>query len=78
MAADALFVLNAGSSSLKFRLFRAEGGLPLIAEGRVTGLGSKPEFTAGGETRPLPAGSTLAALLTVPLWGAVLRWLPPG
>ena len=22
--------------------------------------------------------STLAALLTVPLWGAVLRWLPPG
>ena len=40
----AVVVLNVGSSSVKFRVYRAEAALPLLADGRVTGIGSRPRF----------------------------------
>lgn len=46
---DAIFVLNAGSSSLKFRIFGAEDSLPLLGSGRIIGIGSKPEFSVDGK-----------------------------
>ena len=43
-----ILVLNAGSSSLKFSLFRARGKntLDLVVHGQVDGLGSQPRLTA--------------------------------
>jgi len=63
---DAILVLNAGSSSIKFSLFaRRARELTLIAGGQVEGLGSTPVFTAregtgqpAGERR-WPAGARL-------------------
>ncbi|MGB0670061.1 MAG: acetate/propionate family kinase [Rhodospirillales bacterium] len=47
---DAVLVLNAGSSSLKFTLYRLEGagadGLAVDVGGQVEGLKLKPQFTA--------------------------------
>jgi acetate kinase len=44
---DAIVVLNAGSSSLKFSLYVVEGeDLRLEAKGQVEGLGTSPRFTA--------------------------------
>lgn len=52
---DAILVLNVGSSSIKFRVFGATEELPLLADGRVTGIGSRPLFSAAGEAmRELP------------------------
>jgi acetate kinase len=45
--ADAIAVLNAGSSSLKFSLFAADaGGLALVARGQAEGLFTSPRFVA--------------------------------
>jgi acetate kinase len=41
---DALLVLNAGSSSLKFSAYPAGTGAPL-ARGQVAGIGTRPRFT---------------------------------
>jgi acetate kinase len=49
--ADAILVLNAGSSSLKFSAFGAGEDAALLARGRVEGLGTAPRFVlraAGG------------------------------
>ena len=47
--ADAILVLNAGSSSLKFSAFRVEGGAgDLLARGQVDGIGNSPRFTLRG------------------------------
>ena len=54
--ADALLVLNAGSSSLKFSLFAA-GPLDLRLHGEIEHIGSAAHFVA-----PLVAGSSLCAL----------------
>ena len=44
---DAIAVLNAGSSSLKFSLYAAEGGeLALVAGGQAEGLFTAPRFVA--------------------------------
>jgi len=64
--ADAILVLNAGSSSLKFSVFSLRGGeLAPIASGQVEGIGAAPRFVAkdaagrpAGEKR-WPAGETL-------------------
>ena len=50
MSIDAIFVLNAGSSSLKFRLFGMEDDLPLLSSGRITGIGSDAKFIVNGKT----------------------------
>jgi acetate kinase len=44
--ADAILALNAGSSSIKFALYRLapEHGLQLAARGAVEGIGTKPRF----------------------------------
>lgn len=66
----AIFVLNAGSSSLKFRIY-AEPELRLLAHGRITGIGSKPEFSVGGKTfKKLPVMFNQADALR-----EIIRWL---
>lgn len=41
-----ILVLNAGSSSVKFQLFGWQKELPLLAHGKVSGLGTVPRFEA--------------------------------
>src|SRR4029077_90047 len=44
---DAIAVLNAGSSSIKFSLFAEKtGGLDLVARGQAEGLFTSPRFVA--------------------------------
>jgi acetate kinase len=46
---NAILVLNAGSSSLKFSSFQVEGGgRRLLAHGQVEGIGSSPRFALHG------------------------------
>jgi len=54
--ADHVLVLNAGSSSLKFGMYRQqeEGDLVLVAKGQVEGIGTRPRLSAKDE-----AGGTL-------------------
>lgn len=55
---DAIIVLNAGSSSLKFSLYGiAEPEPALVARGQIEGLGSRPHFKAKD-----PQGQVLADL----------------
>lgn len=62
---NAILVLNAGSSSLKFSVFQTEAGdHALIAHGQVEGIGTKPHFvvSAASETledQTLPGGPSL-------------------
>jgi acetate kinase len=63
---DAILVLNAGSSSLKFSVFRAgRGEHGLLARGQVEGIGTAPRFVYRGpgggvvEDRPLTDGPRL-------------------
>ncbi|VTU01934.1 acetate kinase : Acetate kinase OS=Singulisphaera acidiphila (strain ATCC BAA-1392 / DSM 18658 / VKM B-2454 / MOB10) GN=ackA PE=3 SV=1: Acetate_kinase [Gemmataceae bacterium] len=64
---DAVLVLNAGSSSLKFSAFAAEGGSEALAHGQVAGLGTAPRFTLDGSAHALPAGATHEDALAVVL-----------
>lgn len=41
----AILVINAGSTSLKFGVYRAQPELPLICAGKIDSLGSHPKFT---------------------------------
>ncbi len=70
MKTDVILVLNAGSSSLKFRVFGATPELPLLTNGRVTGIGSRPEFSADGHAASkLPADIDQAgALAHITAW----------
>lgn len=73
---DATLVINAGSSSLKFSVFRetADGGLTATVNGQISGIGSAPRFDAKDAAKK-PAGSKA--------WGegektdraSLLRWL---
>lgn len=61
---DALLVLNAGSSSLKFSVFVDEDPPRLLVRGQIEGLSSRPRFIAraGGAVvgeREWPAGTAL-------------------
>src|SRR5215831_11525292 len=54
--ADAILVLNAGSSSIKFSVFRARNGnLELATRGQVEGLYTSPRFVANA-----PDGTTIS------------------
>jgi acetate kinase len=64
---DAVLVLNAGSSSLKFSAFAAGGGSETLAHGQVAGLGTAPRFTLDGSEHALPAGATHEDALAVVL-----------
>lgn len=76
-AAGSILVVNAGSSSLKFSLFR--GDLALAARGQVDGLGTRPRLTVrdgGGtalEERELAFGEARDAKDAVAIAGAWLR-----
>jgi acetate kinase len=67
---DAVVVINAGSSSIKFGVFLHDGGEPeLVERGQMEGIGSDPSFAvknADGETifahDEWPRGSTLTHL----------------
>lgn len=65
---DALLVLNAGSSSLKFQVF-SQNALEILAAGKVTGIGTAPllKAKAGGASvaEPLAADNHVAALQAV-------------
>jgi acetate kinase len=53
---DTVLCINAGSSSLKFKLFEAlaDGGLSVSIEGQLDGIGVKPHLKAAdGAARPL-------------------------
>ena len=52
---DAILVLNAGSSSIKFSLY-AES---LVATGQIAGIYTEPRFVAPGTERKWPAGTKL-------------------
>src|SRR5687768_17776906 len=58
---DAIVVLNAGSSSLKFSVYTgAASALVLEARGQIEGLGTSPRFKAhDGHGRLMPAGPNL-------------------
>lgn len=43
---DTILILNAGSSSVKFQLFACHEGLPRLATGSVTGIGTAPVLAA--------------------------------
>ncbi|MER9329887.1 acetate/propionate family kinase [Mesorhizobium sp. M0488] len=43
---DAILVLNGGSSSLKFAVFEARDGLPLLLRGNIASLGGHPQLHA--------------------------------
>ena len=50
---DAIFVLNAGSSSLKFSAYGlADQDLSVVAHGEIEGLGASAHFEGKGSTRP--------------------------
>lgn len=48
---DSIFVVNAGSSSIKFQLFLVGDGdqLELSMKGRMDGIGSRPRLVAKDE-----------------------------
>jgi acetate kinase len=58
---NALLVLNAGSSSLKFSVFQVESGVRrLLAHGQVEGIGSSPRFTLNGSANEKLEEQTLS------------------
>jgi len=71
MSADVVLVLNAGSSSLKFRVFAAQPGLQLLANGRVTGIGNRAEFTVDDK----PAGSLPEGADQAQALAAIVEWI---
>jgi len=49
---EAILVVNAGSSSLKFQVFGAEGaGLDRLLKGQMDGIGTRPRFVVNGADR---------------------------
>ncbi len=60
---QAILAVNAGSSSIKYSLFGLEAGYPLLSSGKVTGLGTSPQFSAshkgqGAIKEALPEGAS--------------------
>src|SRR5881409_3630298 len=80
MEGDSVLVLNAGSSSLKFSLFRTDGGdrLDLVVRGEVEGLGAQPRLAVRDGTgatlveRDLPADDAREPKDAI---GLVREWL---
>ncbi len=61
---DAILVLNAGSSSLKFALFEATGKDPMaILSGQIEGIGRRPRFLVASSTAAPPAPADLATVV---------------
>ena len=46
---DAILVVNAGSSSVKFQIFGIEGGVPRrLIKGQLDGIATRPRLSAKG------------------------------
>lgn len=50
----ALLTLNAGSSSLKFRMFGLDATMTVLCGGKITNIGERPVFRRQGGDRDLP------------------------
>lgn len=61
---QALLAINAGSSSIKYSLFSLNHNYPLLSTGKVTGLGTTPQFTAEHSGKPKHPPETLPANIT--------------
>lgn len=77
---DAILVLNAGSSSLKFAVHLAENpDAPPLIRGKITGIGTAPAFEArDAQGDPLPTGALAhpdASLTQAGATTALLHWL---
>src|ERR1700759_3123540 len=50
MTMDAILIINAGSSSVKFQVFQTQGksGLERLVKGQFDGIGSRPRLRAHG------------------------------
>ncbi|GCA52893.1 hypothetical protein KGO5_05359 [Sinorhizobium sp. KGO-5] len=56
---DAILVLNAGSSSLKFAMFERRHGLPLLVKGSISALHDKPRLKVSTALDQPPTEVTL-------------------
>lgn len=77
---DAILVLNAGSSSLKFAVHSAVNpDAPPLIRGKITGIGTAPAFEAcAAQGNPLPKGGLArpdVALTQAGATTALLHWL---
>src|SRR5262249_60064407 len=77
---EALLVINAGSSSIKFSVYAVEGrgptALTLRYRGQVDGLGARPRFTARDASRgELPAQELGADASHDDALRAILEWI---
>lgn len=77
---DALLVINAGSSSLKFSVFRTldDGGVTATINGQISGIGTEPRFEAKDTARnPIGAKAWTAGEKAdrTALLGYLLDWI---
>lgn len=71
-----LLVINAGSSSVKFRLFEHTASLPLLAHGEAAGLGTTPYLDITDEKNGKKTREPLAATAThEDALKALLHWI---
>lgn len=82
-ARSLVLTLNAGSSSLKFGVYEATHGLPLLATGQIGGLGTRALLAVTGTSETCTAAGAASVSLTQDLGNAdhdeavhaVLGWL---
>lgn len=65
---QAILVLNAGSSSIKYGLFEARPGGALLTSGLVERIGAGPELRSGSRRQPLPLAPDAGHL-------EIMQWL---
>ena len=70
-----LLTLNTGSSSVKFRLFSLDDGLPLLAGGKISDIGGSPVFSVGRRGEDEARHDLNADLSHESAIGLVLNWL---
>src|SRR5262249_24212119 len=78
IAMDAILVVNAGSSSVKFQIFAVEAGAPRrLIKGQLDGIGTHPRLTAAASDKsslidktyaPGEVADVPAAIATVAAW----------
>ena len=74
MTMDAILIINAGSSSIKFQVFQIQGkaGLKRMVKGQFDGIGSRPRLRAHGPADSLLVDQTFS-LGEVPDIGTAMR-----
>jgi len=67
---EVIIVINAGSSSIKFALFAADGSQcpDVLYRGQISGIGSEARFTVQGDSRSLPIRDHQEALRVLVDW----------